>query len=254
VIHPAIRTAVAAYRDPANVGRHARAALPDGMEDLIALLVASDAAVEAIADDLDVAAAELRQAARFFMVHAVCHAGADDFRLIGCVPGDSPERMRRNRRLLLMWLHPDAGRFDGGAALYQRLNEAWRRIEAGAAIVAEPARVPVSHPSAGRRPPPRGAPSTAAAGVALRPTSSASDRSADRGRARKRGGHRRRRRSALTLLRTVLVATFGLVAVALCAVVLMDVAATQRRCPAFLSKLPFCQFEAADDSSWNVRL
>lgn len=242
MIQTAIRAAVAAYRDPGNVARHAHAGLPEGMADLIALLVASDDEALPLADDLGLAVAELRRATRFFMLHAVYFPGADDYRLVGCAPGASRDEMRRNRRMLLMWLHPDAGRFDGDGALYQRLNDAWRRIEAGEAI-AEPSSRAVA---VRRSTPPR----------PERPAETPRRHDGRDGRARRSTGGARRRngfaRPALPRHPVVSVARFflgvilGFAGLTLCVFVLMEVAALRRHCPTVMSDLPFCQFGADD--------
>lgn len=133
MIRPAIRAAISVYHDPTSLPRRAADPLPPGMTELLGLLNSGSAPAAVDCEELGVETDELVAAARFYVSHVVCHDGADDYRLFGADTSTPMDRLRQHRRLLLRWIHPDASHGEFNEKLFQRLNEAWRRIEKGEA-------------------------------------------------------------------------------------------------------------------------
>lgn len=133
MIRPAIRAAISVYHDPTSLPRRAADPLPPGMTELLGLLTSGSAPAAVDCDELGIETDELVAAARFYVSHVVCHDGADDYRLLAADASTPMDRIRQHRRLLLRWIHPDASRDEFNSTLFQRLNEAWRRIEKGEA-------------------------------------------------------------------------------------------------------------------------
>lgn len=133
MIRPAIRAAISVYHDPTSLPRRAADPLPPGMTELLGLLNSGSAPAAADCEELGIETDELVAAARFYVSHVVCHDGADDYRLFGADTSTPMDRLRQHRRLLLRWIHPDASDGELNSSLFQRLNEAWHRLEKGEA-------------------------------------------------------------------------------------------------------------------------
>ncbi|UHH08581.1 DnaJ domain-containing protein [Luteimonas fraxinea] len=108
--------------------------LPDGMTELLSIASGSPAALRAASARTGSAAAELQEAARFFVQQVLLIADADAYRVLGVTPGASKTLVRDHHRLLLRWLHPDRdgdGQWD--STLSFRVNWAWRHLRNDAA-------------------------------------------------------------------------------------------------------------------------
>lgn len=185
-----------------DAGRYAGAPLPEGMDDLLRL----------VTDQTDGARASVRQDAAWrFLRDVVFHAQADDYRLLAANPGASPAELRRNRRMLLQWLHPDVSPTGGDVRLLQRMNEAWQRLERGEG------RRTLPHAPGKRRRQGRPVP------VMFRP--------------------------GFGVGRQVVLITLGLAVVTLLTMSAFEWMNLRGRCPDLMAALPFCRFAAVSGAS-----
>ena len=103
---------------------------------------------------LETSAEELQAAARFYVARILFDGSSDDYRMFGSNGEKELEGLRANRRLLLLWLHPDKSDDPALNSLFIRMNEAWDRIRAGAPRLFE-ANVSLGHRRSGRSRPSR---------------------------------------------------------------------------------------------------
>ena len=84
---------------------HGRAELPKGIGKLLRL--AGGAEAEGVNGQAFVPAAEIRQAARFFIEQVLLAHEADHYRVLGVRPDASLEEIKEHHRLLMRVFHPD---------------------------------------------------------------------------------------------------------------------------------------------------
>lgn len=111
--------------------RHAlrRRPLPEGMELLLQVAGGHEGPVlEAAMQRTGRAAAELVEAARFYLREVLFFPEADAYRVLGLAVGAGDEQVKHHHRLLQLWLHPDRPASDWDAAFAARVNAAWSQL------------------------------------------------------------------------------------------------------------------------------
>src|SRR5690606_23468567 len=177
----ALDVALGLLRAPALRGRLRARPLPAGMGELLAVASGSTESARQAAERSGHDAAQLVEAARFFVQQVLLAEDADAYRVLGADRHADQATLRDHHRLLLRWLHPD--RTDGPqweSALTARVNQAWNLVRSPSARERyDQALPPVAPcatpgPDAGARPPaypppPYPAPSPETAAPAARP-------------------------------------------------------------------------------------
>ena len=86
---------------------HGRAELPEGIGRLLRLAGGAEPAAEGLNGQAFVPAAEIRQAARFFIERVLLAHEADHYRVLGVRPDASLDEIKEHHRLLMRLFHPD---------------------------------------------------------------------------------------------------------------------------------------------------
>ena len=86
---------------------HGRAELPEGIGRLLRLAGGAEPAAEGLNGQAFVPAAEIRQAARFFIEQVLLAHEADHYRVLGVRPDAPLEEIKEHHRLLMRLFHPD---------------------------------------------------------------------------------------------------------------------------------------------------
>lgn len=156
----ALDVALGLLRAPALRGRLRARPLPAGVGELLAVASGSAESARQAAERSGHDAAELVEAARFFVQQVLLAEDADAYRVLGADRHADQATLRDHHRLLLRWLHPD--RTDGPqweSALSARVNQAWNLVRSPSARERyDQALPPVAPgatpgPDAGARPP-----------------------------------------------------------------------------------------------------
>ena len=140
----ALRIALDLMHVPTRV-RHVRAApLPEGVPFLLRI-AAGDPEAECEALRLvDRPAADIRDAAAFFVEQILFAPGADSYRILGASPDASAVELRRNMALLMRWLHPDSDANENRSVFVGRVTDAWDNVKTAERRAAYDGRVSVS--------------------------------------------------------------------------------------------------------------
>ena len=108
--------------------------LPQGMTAVLRIAARLDEAeIEGAAAGVGVQPEELYVACAGFLRHALFHARADDYRVLGLTPGATAKQIQEHKRLLLSWLHPDRNTKRWEQPLFRRVSDAAARLQAAAA-------------------------------------------------------------------------------------------------------------------------
>src|SRR5690606_35986625 len=126
----ALEQALGLLRAPALRASLRARPLPAGMEEVLAIASGSQERARAAADRTGYDAAELGEAARFYVQQVLLADGADAYRVLGADSGSGQAALREHHRLLLRWLHPDRSQGDAlwETAMAARVNEAWNQL------------------------------------------------------------------------------------------------------------------------------
>jgi hypothetical protein len=125
----ALRIAINLLHLPSLVRKIRSNPLPEGV--LLLLRIASG---DRNAEDEAVAltsrtAAEIRQAAIFFIEQVLLYPEADSYNVLGANRRATNEELRRNMALLLKWLHPDLNQKGERSVHAQRVTIAWNDLK-----------------------------------------------------------------------------------------------------------------------------
>ncbi len=147
----AIQLALRLYSAPASLQRVRKAALPDGIETLLAIAAGDPESVRLTSAKVGRQPGDVRLACAFFVEQVLLAEDADDHRVLGSSRATPVVDIGRRRKLLLRWLHPDVASqhvADGltDRSMYAaRVVGAWQRIcatdaaSSTSALVAQPA-------------------------------------------------------------------------------------------------------------------
>lgn len=139
----ALAWALGLWHQPAT--RHAlRArALPDGMEQLLAIAGGAGTALAEASAATGEPPARVQEVVRFALREQLFFPDADAYRTLGLAHDASVQALRSHHRLLQLWLHPD--RCDGEDAVFAaRVNAAWDQLRTPERRQAYDARAPLS--------------------------------------------------------------------------------------------------------------
>ncbi len=124
----AVSLALALVRAPAGVNA-ARAARFSKDVTAVLRLVAEDAATtQQMMVATGASAAELREAAEFYLLQVCFMPGIDSFRVLAANRDDVTTHIRDHYRLLVRWLHPDRNSDPWQTVFLDRVNRAWRDL------------------------------------------------------------------------------------------------------------------------------
>lgn len=121
--------------------------LPQEMLDVIKCAAGDENTLQKLAAPRNIAAQEVKDAARVYLQHIVTHADGNDYQTLGLTVDAPPEIVREHRRWMAKWLHPDLNPSQWETALFYRVQAASERLGNGnaQAVVAKakaPAPVP----------------------------------------------------------------------------------------------------------------
>ncbi|KAF1687189.1 hypothetical protein B1992_04155 [Pseudoxanthomonas broegbernensis] len=124
----ALSLAIDLFRTPSL--RHAARAkpVPDRTGELLLLAAGQPARLDEAAARTGMDAAELLEAARFFVREVLLHPDADDYRVLGLRQGADFDSIKAHHRILQAWLHPDRADSQAEQAFAARVNVAWNRL------------------------------------------------------------------------------------------------------------------------------
>jgi hypothetical protein len=126
----ALDLALALHATPQRTGQLRARPLPvEGVTSLLRLALAQQDAVAEAADETDLPAELLVDAARFFVEQQMLVEDCehDPWRVLGLPPGAPEYRLREHHRLLVRLVHPDRSS-EWPAAFADRVNKAWRQL------------------------------------------------------------------------------------------------------------------------------
>jgi hypothetical protein len=123
----ALRLALELHRGPWRVRLVRTQPLPAGIG-LLLTVAAGEAEADAAAA-LGRPAADIREAATFFIAQILLAPGTDSYRVLGAGPGATTGELRHNMALLMRWLHPDVAREGEPAVLAARIAAAWNTLK-----------------------------------------------------------------------------------------------------------------------------
>jgi DnaJ domain len=128
--NPAILEALHVFKQPVRARSIHRRALPPGMLTVIKIAAGDQATI----DDWSTACGEstlvIKQAASFFLQQSIAKAGQDRYRTLGLTPQATKEDIRKHKRWLLKWLHPDRNPSKWESALFHRVSVIAQSLEA----------------------------------------------------------------------------------------------------------------------------
>jgi hypothetical protein len=130
----ALDIALQLYRQPALARRVQRNGLPPRVLSLIKIAAGSEEELALPVAHTPGEIREIREAAIFFLQNCLFQAGGDSYRVLGVEHGAPIEEIRRHKRWLLKWLHPDLNRNTWEAAYLQRVLAAWNDIAGDATM------------------------------------------------------------------------------------------------------------------------
>lgn len=126
---PAVIAALTLLESPANVWDFRARSLPEGITTLLELVADDVATRDRLAQEIGCDASQLTDAAGFFVEQVLLATDADAYRVLGATQHDSLEHLRRQRALLLRWLHPDKDPTGRRAIFIPRVMSAWDAIK-----------------------------------------------------------------------------------------------------------------------------
>ncbi len=125
----ALSLARALFDEPALRHDLRRRPVPGDLDQVLALIGNDGRQVERVAAALGADPGRLQQAARFYVQEILLFPGADDYRLLGVIPGTDSATLKHHYRILRSWLHPDRTDADPGRTAHAaRINAAYRRL------------------------------------------------------------------------------------------------------------------------------
>lgn len=136
----AIAAAVRFRNNPAFAATVQSRPLPSGITAAIRIAAhLNEAETAQAAEGLGLDPLELQAACITYLRHALFHAKADDYRILGLAPGATPKQIQEHRRLLLGWLHPDRNDRQWEKPLFRMVTDAGVRLAANPASANIPA-------------------------------------------------------------------------------------------------------------------
>jgi hypothetical protein len=125
----ALKAAIELFHVPAHVRDMRRDPLPAGIPLLLRLAAGEPEAAREAVERSGREPENCRSAAVFFIEQILLYPGADSYRTLGLDRNATATDLRRNRALLLKWLHPDLGFDSQRSALTRRVIEAWDQVK-----------------------------------------------------------------------------------------------------------------------------
>lgn len=125
----ALQVALALAETPALVHSQRRQALPSDITLLLEVAAGDLDAVRHACDLTQRSAANVTNAAGFFIEQILFDKDADSYRVLGATPDATAGDLRRHMALLVKWLHPDTARANGRSLYATRVTEAWEILK-----------------------------------------------------------------------------------------------------------------------------
>ncbi|HXH00941.1 MAG TPA: DnaJ domain-containing protein, partial [Xanthomonadaceae bacterium] len=128
VVGNALHWALELHRAPGMRLALRERALPQGVDEVLAIAAGSPTAVARAAEASGQSDARLLEAARFYLQEILFFPKADAYRLLGVAADAGADQIKRHHRLLQQWLHPDRRQGDWESVFAGRVNCAWDRL------------------------------------------------------------------------------------------------------------------------------
>lgn len=127
MVASALDCSLALARSPRLASALRARALPDDIGVVLDVAAGGGRAIEAGCLATGADAAELQEAARFYVQQVLLHPDADAYRVLGLTDDATTREIKRHYLTLQRWLHPD--RVQGPEAAYAtRVNQAWNEL------------------------------------------------------------------------------------------------------------------------------
>ena len=140
----ALRIALGLMHVPTRVRNARTAPLPEGVPFLLRIAAGDPEAVCEASGLVDRPAADIREAAAFFVEQILFSPDSDSYRILGASPDASAVELRRNMALLMRWLHPDSDANENRSVFVGRVTDAWDNVKTAERRAAYDGRVSVS--------------------------------------------------------------------------------------------------------------
>ena len=128
-INPALKSAVALYRQPLLARKMEKSDLPQGISEVLRIAAGGSERAALAAESQGATAQELYQACLLYLQTVVFHQNAQDARLLGLSEPINREELRDHKRMILKWLHPDRNHNSWESKLFLRIQAAVARLE-----------------------------------------------------------------------------------------------------------------------------
>lgn len=102
--------------------------LPSGIPFVLSVAAGLEPATQEVCARFSCSDSAARAIARLYLQQVMLFPGADSYRVLGVRSDASWEEIRRNRTLLIRWLHPDANRNDWENLFFLRVTAAWEEL------------------------------------------------------------------------------------------------------------------------------
>lgn len=124
----ALSAALALHRTPELRFGLRASPLPGDVDLIMRLAAANQPLLDDTANEVDLSADTLLEAARFYLQQILLDPGLDAYRILGATPETSHEQLRKHHYWLQRWLHPDHNSGSPEAVFAGRLNWAWQQL------------------------------------------------------------------------------------------------------------------------------
>lgn len=121
----ALEVAIALWRMPSMRAALRERPLPEGVGEVIELAAGNRERVAHAAERLQEPAADVLEAARFYVREVLLAAEGDAYRTLGLAPDAHGADIKAHHRALQHWLHPDRRGDDWDSVFAARINTAW---------------------------------------------------------------------------------------------------------------------------------
>jgi hypothetical protein len=124
----AVSLALALIRAPAGVQAARAARFSHDVTVVLRLVTEDSTTTQQMMVATGASAAELREAAEFYLLQVCFMPGIDSYRVLAANRDDATTHIRDHYRLLVRWLHPDRNSDAWQTVFLDRVNRAWRDL------------------------------------------------------------------------------------------------------------------------------